>query len=379
MFSLYIHFPFCLKKCNYCDFLSGPITSPGLVQDYLQALTKELTIYHSLLSQKGIPELETIYLGGGTPTLLQANQLVQVLQKCRDFFHWSPGIEITVEANPGTVDRNKLEQLQKAGVNRLSFGVQSFNPAHLEAMGRIHSPEEAKESIVLARKAGFNNISLDLIFGLPNQTLADWEDTLAQAIALDLEHISAYGLKVEEGTPWGFLAKQDQLALPDEDTTLLMRHRANQLLGRAGFKRYEISNYAKEGLASKHNLGYWIGRSYLGLGLGASSYFWQRRFSNTTKLNHYLHVLNLGQLPIAEEELLTYKQKMGESVFLGLRLMSGLDLNLFKNIYGIKLEQAYPGEIEKLSEQKLISLSDRYLYLTPKALELANYVAAFFV
>lgn len=379
MFGLYIHFPFCQRKCNYCDFLSGPISKQDIVTDYLHALEKELSIYHSLLKPKENLKLGTIYLGGGTPTLLETHQLVRVLEKCQDLFNWSPHIEGTIEANPGTIDFNKLIQLRKAGLNRISFGVQSFDKQLLAAMGRIHSPEEAKESITMAKAAGFDNISLDLMYGLPNQTLIQWEDTLSQAIELGIQHFSVYGLKVEAGTVWGDLELEGRLALPEENLVLAMRTMCNELLSQAGFERYEISNYARPGYSSNHNVGYWVGRSYLGVGLGASSDFWHRRFVNTTDLNNYIALLNHGQLPIAEEEILSYRQRMGETIFLGLRLIEGVDLELFKQRYGVKAEVIYSEEIGRLMEMGLLKITRKRLQLTPQAFPIANYVFTFFV
>ncbi|MGI6332313.1 MAG: radical SAM family heme chaperone HemW [Zhaonellaceae bacterium] len=379
MLGLYIHFPFCVQKCNYCDFLSGPISSRDVVQDYLQALEKELTIYHDFLKRDGNLKLETIYLGGGTPSLLETHELVRVLEKCRDLFNWSPQMEVTLEANPGTVDIKKLVQLKKAGLNRLSFGVQSFDQNLLASMGRIHSPKMAKESIMAAKEAGFKNISLDLMYGLPEQSLGQWEETLVQTIELDVQHISVYGLKVEEGTVWGEWESEGRLSLPEEDVVLTMRKYANKILRQAGFVRYEISNYARPGYESRHNLGYWTGKPYLGLGLGASSDYWNRRFVNTSNMEHYIFLLKRGQLPVTEEEILSFRQRMGETIFLGLRLSTGLDLEQFKNRYGVDIEVIYGAEIEKLKKMGLLKINQGHLQLTTKAVSIANYVFTFFV
>lgn len=379
MLGLYIHFPFCVQKCNYCDFLSGPISSRDVVQDYLQALEKELTIYHDFLKRDGNLKLETIYLGGGTPSLLETHELVRVLEKCRDLFNWSPQMEVTLEANPGTVDIKKLVQLKKAGLNRLSFGVQSFDQNLLASMGRIHSPKTAKESIMAAKEAGFKNISLDLMYGLPEQSLGQWEETLVQTIELDVQHISVYGLKVEEGTVWGEWESEGRLSLPEEDVVLTMRKYANKILRQAGFVRYEISNYARPGYESRHNLGYWTGKPYLGLGLGASSDYWNRRFVNTSNMEHYIFLLKRGQLPVTEEEILSFRQRMGETIFLGLRLSTGLDLEQFKNRYGVDIEVIYGAEIEKLKKMGLLKINQGHLQLTTKAVSIANYVFTFFV
>ena len=379
MFGLYIHFPFCIRKCHYCDFLSGPVLNEDLVRDYLGALEQELTIYHGRLRQEGITSLKTIYLGGGTPTLLAAQQLVRVLKKCRDLFCFSPGAEITIEANPGTVDAEKLFQLEQSGVNRISIGIQSFSDKLLAGMGRIHTAAEAIESVTAAKEAGLRNISIDLMYGLPGQTLADWGKTLTRALALDIEHISIYGLKVERGTAWGDLELQGRLSLPEEEAVLAMRELADQMLGQGSFNRYEISNYARGGLRSEHNCGYWSGRPYLGLGLGASSDFWGRRFSNTRDMGHYLTLLGKGQLPVAEEEILSFRQRMGETMFLGLRILGGLDLRSFEQKYGVRAEAVYAEEIAVLKSMGLITLDEGYVRLSARALPIANHVFTFFV
>jgi len=288
-------------------------------------------------------------------------------------------MEVTLEANPGTVDIKKLIQLKKAGLNRLSFGVQSFDQNLLASMGRIHSPEMAKESIMIAKEAGFKNVSLDLMYGLPGQSLGQWEETLFQTIELDVQHISVYGLKIEKDTVWGKWELEGRLPLPEEDVVLTMREQANKILQQAGFVRYEISNYARPGYESRHNLGYWTGKPYLGLGLGASSDCWNRRFVNTPDLEHYIFLLNKGQLPVIEEEILSFRQRMAETVFLGLRLSTGLDLELFKKRYGVEIEAIFEAEIEKLKRMGLLKKNHRRLQLTAKALPIANYVFTFFV
>ncbi len=378
--GLYIHIPFCIGKCNYCDFTSAPPAAPGEIENYLLALAKELEIYGRLLARPDAAcSVDTVYIGGGTPTLLAGEQLVRVLIKCRDLFAWSADTEVTVEANPGTVDLLKLEQLKMAGVNRISFGVQSFDDSLLRAMGRVHSAALAVESIALARKAGFFNLNLDLIFGLPGQTMGMWEQTLDEALKLEVEHLSLYGLKIEPGTPWGEEDERGLLPLPPEETVLKMRAVANEKLKARGYRQYEISNYARPGFEARHNLRYWHNKEYLGVGLGASSHLLNRRFVNISSLSSYSRLLESGQLPIAEEELLTWKQRMGETAFLGLRLLAGLDSEAFYLRYGIRPQEAFKAEIEHLLQLGLLEEQDNSIRLTAQGLPVANHVFTYFV
>ncbi|MDS1029436.1 radical SAM family heme chaperone HemW [Bacillota bacterium LX-D] len=373
--GLYLHFPFCLQKCNYCDFLSFP-ADKYTISTYLKALAREMELYQ----EQGAPwKIDTVYLGGGTPTALESEQLVQVLTRCRDFFSWDHVTEATVEANPGTVDLNKLQQLRCHGINRISFGVQSFDDELLQKMGRIHTSAQAKEGLRLAKKAGFNNLSLDLMFGLPGQTLGQWELTIKEALRIGVQHISAYGLKIEEGTLWGDLEEQGQISLPEEDVTLEMRQLANELLEAAGYNHYEISNYALPGFESQHNLGYWQYKSFLGLGLGASSQIENRRFMNEKNLPAYIQELNQNRFPIAEEEKLSEKEMMGEQVFLGLRLAQGLDSKAFQRRFKKEIEDVFKEELQELLKFKLVEFNGKYLHLTPKAVPIANQVFMYFV
>lgn len=393
--GLYLHFPFCEKKCNYCDFLSyplehlaeGPADGPAetggartAITSYLQALETEMRLYSSLAVSSGHREaIDSVYLGGGTPTILTAEQLVQVLEKCQDFFTWSQDVEVTVEANPGTVDLDKLHRLKAAGVNRISFGVQSFDDVLLQTMGRIHSAAEAVQSLALAREAGFANINVDLMFGLPGQTLTQWEETVAQALELDIPHFSVYGLKVERNTVWGREMELNMLSLPKEEVVIKMRDLADQKFSWRGFSHYEISNYARPGREARHNLKYWSQQNYLGLGLGASSHLRPRRWTNTRERAVYLQLLQSGQLPIATEELLSHKQQMGEAVFLALRLARGIEAADFQARFGITLEKAYGRELEELLKLGLLKKRGHNYSLTPQGARLANYVFACFV
>lgn len=278
--ELYIHIPFCAKKCAYCDFLSGP-ADEQTVADYVTALRKEIESYKE--SAKNY-EVTTVFFGGGTPSLLSGEQMAELMNAIKDTFMLKEEAEITMEANPGTVTESNLSAYKEAGINRISFGLQSVKDEELRMLGRIHTFEEFLESYDMARKAGFHNINVDLISAIPGQTLTSWEETLRTVIELQPEHISAYSLIVEEGTTFAKLygegCEKEEL-LPDEDEERRIYERTEEMLKEAGYHRYEISNYAKDGYECRHNLGYWERKEYLGLGLGASSLLNETRFHNT--------------------------------------------------------------------------------------------------
>lgn len=371
--GLYIHIPFCIRKCYYCDFVSYPGSPPETRQAYLAALEQEMALYRQLLPVQDL-QLETLYLGGGTPTCLSTQELRRVLQASRLFFHWLPGIEVTVEANPGTIDREKMEMLKEEGVNRLSVGAQSFHPAELRRMGRIHGVDEIRDTVRLARESGINNISLDLIYGLPEQTLKDWQQTLEEALALAPEHLSAYGLNIEPGTPWGDMETAGRLAPAGEDTARAMYDEVRNRCAGRGYQHYEISNFAKPGYECRHNLRYWLMEPYLGLGAAASSCYRSRRWTNVHDLNDYTTLVSRGQAPVAEEIYLDRQSRMAETVFLGLRTLKGVSLAAFQAEFGAALTEIFPAEVEKLLKEKLVIIEDEHLRLTSFGLPVANLV-----
>lgn len=374
--SLYIHIPFCARKCNYCDFVSYPGQSPEVMAAYCHYLEQEM----ELVARTWQPgPVATIFLGGGTPTLLTAAQLAQILEATENYFGRQPGGEVSVEANPGTVTREKLRVLRAAGANRLSLGVQSFDDDLLAVMGRIHRRQDIYQAYDLARGAGFSNINLDLIFGLPGQTLAAWQATLKETIALRPEHIAVYGLQVEEGTPWGRLATAGRLDRPGEDLELAMYQEARVVLAAAGYQQYEISNFARPGYQCRHNLTYWLNRPYLGLGAAAASYWQEQRWQNYSDLQQYGAAVAAGRLPRAEIETLTRRQQMGETMFLGLRLLEGVDLEIFKERFRADARQVYAGELARLYQAGLVEEKEGRLRLTERGLPLANEVFLAFV
>jgi oxygen-independent coproporphyrinogen-3 oxidase len=376
--GLYIHFPFCLRKCHYCDFVSFPLPGLETVDRYLHALALELALAALMLT----PDrrvLTSVYLGGGTPTCLEEQQLVGILKEVGRYFTLEQDAEITVEANPGTLTAAKLAVLKKAGVNRVSLGAQSFHDGLLKQMGRMHQAAQTVNAFEQARRAGFNNINLDLIYGLPEQQLADWEQTLISALGLGPEHLSVYGLALEPETYWGALQSRGQLVPADEELVLLMRALTVSLLAAAGYRHYELANYARPGFESRHNVGYWCYREYLGVGIGAASLIAHRRWSNVRELEQYCQNLSQGRLPVGECEHLTPDQEMAEYLFLGLRLRAGISLQDFYQRFGVRAEERYQVQLNRLQKMQLIRCEGDRLSLTPRALPVANEVFCAFV
>ncbi|OIQ61555.1 oxygen-independent coproporphyrinogen-III oxidase-like protein YqeR [Moorella thermoacetica] len=373
---IYIHIPFCARKCNYCDFISYPEQSPEVMAVYCHRLEEEMELAAGTW-QPG-PAV-TVFLGGGTPTILPAGLLERILVAVERNIDRQPGAEVSVEANPGTITLEKLRVLRSAGVNRLSLGVQSFDDRLLKAMGRIHRRRDIYQAYHLARRAGFANINLDLIFGLPGQTLENWQATLKEALALQPEHLAAYSLQVEENTPWGRLAATGNLNLPGEELELAMYQEAREMLAAAGYQQYEISNFARPGYRCRHNLTYWLNLPYLGLGAAAASSWQGERWQNYSNLEQYGAALSAGQLPRAEIEVTTPRQQMAETMFMGLRLLAGVNLQAFRQRFGKDAREVYAGEMERLLRAGLVEVQGYHLKLTERGLPLANEVFAAFV
>lgn len=375
MHGIYIHIPFCAQKCSYCDFLSFPGAHQAQKAAYVDALEKEMRLRLHGRWQ----EAQTIFIGGGTPTVLSAEALAHLLAVLGRLVDLSQVQEFTVEANPGTVDAEKLAVLREGGVNRLSFGVQSFDDTLLRVLGRVHTAEEAEEAVALARAAGFENVNLDLMYGLPGQTESQWRATLAQAIALAPQHLSLYQLIPEAGT--AIVRQMDAGALPpvDEDGAAEWFDAQRGWLAEAGYQQYEISNYAQPGYASQHNQLYWRLDDYLGLGLGATS--WERplRSTNTGDLSQYLYALASGELPPRQEEKLTLAEQMSESVFMALRMNEGLSLARFQALYGVPLEDVFSEALEEGISRGWLALSERQLRLTDNGRRLGNWVFELFL
>lgn len=376
LLELYIHIPFCVKKCLYCDFLSAP-AGEEVRERYVEALLTE--IRGRGREYAGRP-VSSVFFGGGTPSLLTGTQMKRLLGTVSGSFLLAADAEITAEVNPGTVDLEKLTAYAQAGINRLSIGLQSADNGELAAIGRIHTWEQFLETYRQARQAGFVNVNVDLMSALPGQTAESYENTLRRVLALapQPEHISAYSLILEEGTPLYDSCQAGLTDIPGEDTDRRMYQDTKRILEEAGYRRYEISNYAKEGFACRHNCGYWQRRDYLGLGLGAASLEGNVRFKNGEDLERYLREPLLCR---EEEQRLTVGEQMEEYMFLGLRLTEGLEAAGFHAAFGCSLEERYGDVIKKNQKDGLLEYRDggRRLTLTEKGLDLANYVMAQFL
>lgn len=371
--AAYTHIPFCLAKCFYCDFNSYPHMEDRF-DDYAGALVREIC----LIKPSGCP-LDSAYFGGGTPTVLSSDLLSKVLDTIREQIGFSDDIEATIEANPGTINSRSVAELRSAGFNRLSIGIQSFNDEILARIGRIHTTEHAKEAFYMGRSAGFDNISIDLMYALPGQSASDWRRTLDSALALSPEHISLYELTVEEETMFGNLRNKCLLRLPDEDQQLEMYAIAIETLASAGYERYEISNFALPGRRSRHNMTYWRNEPYYGFGAGASGYVEGIRYTNLKDPAAYIDAVMAARSPVEISEALTGRRAMGETIMLGLRMIDGMDLDAFEARFGVGFEESYPDELAKLSERGLIEIIGRFLRLTPPGLLVANEVTAEFL
>lgn len=347
--SLYIHIPFCVRKCGYCDFLSAPADEKARDR-YVQALLMEIERYQG--TETADRKIKTLYIGGGTPSILSVDQLDCIMQKIKYTFNFCDDIEASMEMNPGTASKEKCRALYQMGINRLSIGLQSTNDMELKTLGRIHSYEDFINTYTWCREAGFQNINVDLMAALPYQIVESYTTGLRKIIRLAPEHISAYSLILEEGTPFYQKYNSGCYPLPDEEQERLMYRETEQILAQAGYERYEISNYAKKGYACRHNLVYWQGEDYLGLGLGSSSYMDGVRFHNTTDLNTYV---NQGAY-VEDREELSVQAKMEEFMFLGLRVMAGVSGTEFEKRFGKTMEDVYGDVLRKHEEEGLLQI-----------------------
>ena len=386
---IYVHIPFCIRKCAYCDFLS--FSAPHSVKEaYRKALLAEIS---ARKEEAGGKYISSVFFGGGTPTALPPAWLAEFLDALRKNYIFADDAEITTEANPGTLCAEGLRLLKNAGFNRISIGVQSLNDRELKDLGRIHTAEEAETAYHLAREAGFTNINLDLMSGIPGQTKTSWEDTLHRVCRMGPEHISAYSLIIEEGTL--FFENQESLELPDEDTEREMYESTRKILAEYGFTQYEISNYAKAGFACRHNIGYWTGVPYIGMGLHASSYDGRARWTNAGEMRVYLDHYAGGQFEASEgtdfnrpapgsalrceEEILTEEDLMAEFMILGLRMNRGISEAEFAARFGCSICSQYGDRIRKYTGLGLLTEMAGRLFLTEKGRSLSNIVMADFL
>ncbi len=364
-FRLYVHIPFCIRKCAYCDFLSWP-DSREIQELYVQALCREINAYRGRFSVGA----SSLFLGGGTPSILEPKLLEKIMDALSGSFSFVENPEISIEANPGTVTLERLRAYREMGISRISFGLQSAKNEELRTLGRIHTYEEFLESYDMARKAGFDNINVDLMSGIPSQTVEGWQWNLIQVMELEPEHISAYSLIVEKGTPFA----QRELNLPGEEEEREMYESTATILGQKGYVQYEISNYALPGRACAHNLGYWARDDYLGLGLGAASMVNNQRWNNTDSLEEYRAGAGEPQgLRVCQEDL-SVPEQMEETMILGLRRMEGVWRKDFRETYGIEMEEIYGDAIRRLVKLGLLSDDGQRIFLTRPGISLSNQV-----
>ena len=374
--SLYIHIPFCVRKCGYCDFLSAPADEKARDR-YVQALLMEIERYRG--TETADRKIKTLYIGGGTPSTLSVKQLECIMQKIKCTFNFHGDMETSMEMNPGTASKEKCRALYQMGINRLSIGLQSTNDMELKTLGRIHSYEDFLNTYTWCREAGFQNINVDLMAALPYQTVESYTTGLRKIIRLAPEHISAYSLILEEGTPFYQKYNSGCYPLPDEEQERLMYRETEQILAQAGYERYEISNYAKKGLECRHNKGYWQRTDYLGLGLGASSLVDHVRFSNTDNMEEYLRNSAFPEKIRCDRETLTEADEMAEFMFLGLRMTEGVSVREFEEYFGKNMESIYGKVLKKHFALGMLKKKNDRIFLTRRGIHVSNGVMADFL
>ncbi|MBI6007670.1 radical SAM family heme chaperone HemW [Clostridium perfringens] len=372
--SLYIHIPFCAQKCLYCDFPSFA-RKDYLRKAYIEALNKEII---SLREKHNNLEINTIFIGGGTPSVLEADELECLLKEVAKL-NMAKDIEYSMECNPGNLTEEKLEVMKKYGVNRISMGLQAKQDNLLKGLGRIHNYKTFKENFLLAKKVGFNNINVDLMFGLPNQRLNEWEETLREIISLEPAHISAYSLIIEEGTAFYNLYENDKLKLPTEEEERKMYHLAKKILEENGFNQYEISNYAKEGKECRHNLAYWNMDNWIGVGSAAASYINGKRIKNISSVEKYINSINEKREAVEEIINNSKNDNMEEFMFMGLRKINGIDENEFKNRFSMNINDVYGEILNKYIDEGLLIRESGRIFLSEKGIEISNIIMADFL
>lgn len=364
--EIYIHIPFCIRKCKYCDFLSAP-SCPKERSDYVEGLCEKIRSYGEFAKAYRVV---SIFVGGGTPTVLEVEQMKEIFDAVHEVFTLTEDAEITIEMNPGTVTEEKLQMYRSLGINRLSIGLQSVNDNELEALGRIHTYQEFLATYSMAREAGFENINIDLISAIPHQTVESWKSTLHTICELNPEHISAYSLIIEEGTPfyerYGEGKCEDEL--PSEEDERQMYHDTLEVLASYGYNRYEISNYSKPGYECRHNLGYWSRTEYLGIGIGAASLIGNERWSQGMTLNEEMEV-----------ETLSRENEMEEFMFLGLRKIKGVSLAEFERVFGVSMQEVYGSVLNEMCKKSLLEIADEFVRLTEAGIDVSNYVMSEFL
>lgn len=376
--GLYIHIPFCRSRCSYCDFATG-IYQGELAERYVRALIKEIAA-----SPHAKHVVDTIYFGGGTPSLLTPSQLERILAALRDRFDVDRNSEITVEMNPGTVTRDQLRAFRDLGVNRASFGAQTFDDTELAKLGRSHTSSDTLKTFNELRAAGFTNVSFDLIAGLPGQTLAGWQRNIEQSLALEPEHLSFYLLEVHSGTPLADHIRRGLQPKPDDDLAAVMYEWMIQRATEAGYEHYEISNLCRPGFASRHNTKYWVGATYFGFGCSAHSFARTgegraKRWSNLRDVLRYVEAIEAGQSPVVEEQELSDADLRAEALFLGMRMMRGVDVRQYNELYGVDLRVEHHDDLDRFREAGLLEFDGDVIRLTRNGALMSNEVFTAFV
>lgn len=366
-----------MRKCKYCDFLSFRCNESGVISEYAQALIEEMNMKTLEWRYR---EVDSVYIGGGTPSLLSEWDIGRVMDNLRENFNVSDDAEITIEANPVTLTDEKLERYLRKGINRLSIGVQSFENYVLQILGRLHSKNDAFYSFQRARKAGFDNINVDIMFGIPGQNMKMWKDTVREALFLRPSHISLYSLQIEEGTEFYDMIREGKMEPTDEATDRQMYHMALDMMRSAGYEHYEISNGALAGYRSRHNLKYWSYEEYLGLGLGASSFVNGSRFNNHDSMYRYIKAIKESKSPVDEKSIKNYspREEMGIYVFTGLRKLAGIDLKEFHEVFEQNFFDVFDKRIIEKFKGYLVLNGDK-LYITEKGMDISNKIMAEFI
>ena len=373
--GLYLHIPFCVRKCLYCSFFSIP-GGDELHDRYVRAVTTQVRRF-ARSERSGRLRVKTVFFGGGTPTVLPVSSLVDLLDTCRRCLAWEDDrLEVSIEANPATVTQRDLSRLVQAGFNRLSIGMQSLSDSELKQLGRPHTAEDARSAVYAAKKAGLTNISIDLMYGLPGQTVADWRNTLLSALELEPDHLSIYELTIEKHTPFARQQKQGALILPDENSVLEMMRVTADAVSESGFQRYEISNYARPGKQCRHNINYWRNGSYIGVGAGAVSCIGGRRLSGIADVEEFCRRIEFGLEPWSDGERLDREARFRETVIMGLRMVAGVSIPALRDRFNIDVFACYGATLTGLMDQDLVTLERERLRLTPKGLLVADTVMA---
>ncbi|WP_242661303.1 radical SAM family heme chaperone HemW [Alkaliphilus metalliredigens] len=370
--GLYIHIPFCEKKCYYCDFTSFS-GEKHLIGPYVEALKQEVLLYKEALTGY---EIKTIFFGGGTPSILSGEAMAELMEWIRRHVEIDTKAEISMEANPGLLSKDKLHRYYDSGINRLSIGLQACQDHLLKSLGRIHTYGDFIQNLADARGVGFSNINVDMMFALPNQSMNEWKASLTEIIDLGVPHLSTYGLIIEEGTSFNQWVEDKKIKTLDEELELAMFHETIRILKSKGYTHYEISNFSKPEYECRHNQIYWRNRPYLGLGVGAHSYFEKMRFSNTSHIGIYINKINIGEKPLDTQELITRNDEISETMFLGLRLLEGVSINDFTERFQSSVFDVYGDVINKLISQGLLTIKGDRIRLSQRGVDLSNIVFA---